>query len=98
VDGSHEAPIFSRARSRYFWLSIRLRDEAGWQLTDAGHAFLITIEQTASGTLDQELKPIEVIVTPSTARRASTPLLRLVADNQAGRHLTPSSTRSQKSG
>jgi hypothetical protein len=65
-----------------------LRDEAGWQLTDAGHAFLITIEQTASGTLDQELTPIEVIVIPSTARRASTPLLRLVADNQAGRRLT----------
>jgi hypothetical protein len=66
-----------------------LRDEAGWQLTEAGQAFLITIEQTALGRSGQELTPIEIIVTASAARQASTPLLWLVADNQTGRHLTP---------
>ena len=51
-----------------------LRDGAGWQLTDAGHAFLAAIEMPAPATSGQIESP-EVVVT-------LTPLLRLVADNQ----------------
>jgi hypothetical protein len=51
-----------------------LQDHAGWQLTEAGRAFLGAIEMPAPATPEQIESP-EVVVT-------LTPLLRLVADNQ----------------
>jgi hypothetical protein len=63
-----------------------LRDDAGWQLTEAGQAFLAAVERPAAAA-DQELTPSEVIVTVSApARQSPAPPLRLVADNRQGRH------------
>lgn len=69
------APDLDIFGSRYV-----MRDDGGWQLTEAGQAFLAAIEKPASATVDQELAAIEVIITPVAARRSS-PRLRLVADN-----------------
>jgi hypothetical protein len=57
------------------------QDNAGWQLTEAGRAFLAAIEMPTSAT-DQELTPVEVVVTPVPARQVSAPRLRLVANNR----------------
>ena len=49
-----------------------LRDDAGWKLTEAGHAFLVAVEMPASAIHDQELTPVEVIVMsarPSSRQR-----------------------------
>jgi hypothetical protein len=51
-----------------------LHDDAGWQLTEAGRAFLAALEMPAPAT-PERTEPPEVVVTLS-------PLLRLVADNQ----------------
>jgi hypothetical protein len=68
-----------------FGSSYVLRDDAGWQLTEAGHAFLAAIERPASAaTHDQEIT-LEVIVAPAPVGQASAPHLRLVADNRRGR-------------
>ena len=56
-----------------------LRDNAGWQLTEAGQAFLVAIEVRASAT---DLTSVEVVVTPVPARNLSAPRLRLVANNR----------------
>jgi hypothetical protein len=50
-----------------------LQDDAGWQLTEAGRAFLAAIEMPAPA-IPERIEPPEVMVTLS-------PLLRLVADN-----------------
>jgi hypothetical protein len=77
-----------------------LRDDAGWELTPVGRAFLAAIERPASATHDQAHVPAEVIVTPAPARQSPAPPLRLVADNGPARsrareidHLTNSSGR-----
>jgi len=69
------APDLDIFGSRYV-----VRDDGGWQLTEAGQDFLAAIEKPASATADQELAAIEVIMAPVAARRSS-PRLRLVADN-----------------
>jgi hypothetical protein len=77
---SARAPDLDIFSSRYV-----LRDDVGWQLTEAGYAFLAAIERPASATHDQELTPVEVILTPAPARKSSAPPLRLVADNSGGK-------------
>ena len=59
-----------------------LRDDAGWQLTEAGHAFLSAIEMPAQAAHEQITSP-EIIVMMSAPARQSPPL-RLVANNQSG--------------
>jgi hypothetical protein len=62
-----------------------VRDDAGWQLTEAGQAFVATIEMPARATPEQIALP-EIIVTLSgPARHSSAPPLRLVADNRPAR-------------
>jgi hypothetical protein len=58
-----------------------LRDDAGWQLTEAGHAFLAAIEMPVPATPEQTASP-EIIVTLSAPRQSPAPPLRLVADNR----------------
>jgi hypothetical protein len=77
---SARAPDLDIFGSRYV-----LRNDAAWQLTEAGYAFLADIEVPATATLDQDRAAVEVILTPTPARSPSVPILRLVADNQDGR-------------
>jgi hypothetical protein len=63
-----------------------LRDDTGWQLTEAGRAFLAGIEMPAPVTFDQKIAALDVVVSvlvpvPERPR----PTLRLVVDNQRGR-------------
>jgi len=59
-----------------------VRDNAGWQLTVAGHAFLVAIESLASAPPDQDITPVEVIVNVALARQSQAPALRLIVDNR----------------
>src|SRR4051794_14115364 len=60
-----------------------LRDNAGWQLTVAGHDFLVAVEGPAStAPPDQDITPVEVIVKVALARQSQAPALRLVVDNR----------------
>jgi hypothetical protein len=61
-----------------------LRDDAGWQLTEAGQAFLAAIEMPVPATQAQITSP-EIIVTVSAPARQSPAPLRLVADNRRAR-------------
>jgi hypothetical protein len=71
-----------------FGSSYVLRDDAGWQLTEAGYAFLAAVEMPVPATPEQITSP-EIIVTVSTpACQLPTPPLRLVADNRHGRRRT----------
>jgi hypothetical protein len=71
------APDLDIFGSRYV-----VRDQAGWQLTEAGHAFLAAIEMPAT---PDEISLPEIIVTISVpARPTPAPPLRLVADNRRG--------------
>jgi hypothetical protein len=80
-----------------FGSSYVLRDDAGWQLTEAGHAFLAAIERPASAaTHDQEITP-EVIMAPAPVGQASAPHLRLVADNRRGRRGARAKDRTNRS-
>jgi hypothetical protein len=65
-----------------FGSSYVLRDDVGWQLTEAGHAFLAAIEMPAQAAHEQITSP-EIIVTISAPARQSPPL-RLVASNRSG--------------
>jgi hypothetical protein len=72
-----------------------LRDEAGWQLTEAGQAFLASMEMPASietaapATCAHEVGPLEVIVTlQAPTRQPAAPALRLVVDNSRARRRT----------
>jgi hypothetical protein len=72
-----------------FGSSYVLRDDAGWQLTEAGYAFLAAVEMPVPATPEQITSP-EIIVTVSTpARQLPTPSLRLVADNSGGKASRP---------
>jgi hypothetical protein len=78
------APDLDIFGSRYV-----LRDDAGWQLTEAGHAFLAATEGGASATPVEEITPHEVIViVQAPARQLPAPPLRLVFDNPRGRRRT----------
>jgi hypothetical protein len=74
-----------------------LRDDAGWQLTEAGYAFLAGIEVPAQATLDQHSAAVEVILTPTPARSPSLPILRLVADNQDAKRCDRANDRTNRS-
>jgi hypothetical protein len=69
------APDLDIFGSRYV-----LRDDAGWQLTEAGQAFLATLEMPTQVRPEQTPSP-EIIVTLSVPRQLPAPPLRLVADN-----------------
>jgi hypothetical protein len=74
-----------------------LRDEAGWQLTGAGQAFLASIEMPAPATPDREIGLPEVIVTvQAPARQLLAPQLRLVVDNPRGRRRIRGKDRANK--
>jgi hypothetical protein len=74
---SARAPDLDIFASRYV-----LRDEAGWQVTEAGQAFLASIETPARATPDREIAPPEVIVMVQTpVGQSPAPPLRLVVDN-----------------
>jgi hypothetical protein len=66
-----------------FGASYVLRDDAGWQITEAGRAFLGAIEMPAAATPEQFTSPDIVVVISALARQS--PPLRLVADNRLGR-------------
>jgi hypothetical protein len=71
------APDLDVFGSRYV-----LRDVAGWQLTEAGHAFLAALETPALAAPAEEITPAEVIViVQAAARQSPAPPLRLVIDN-----------------
>lgn len=90
---SARAPDLDIFSSRYV-----LRDDAGWQLTEAGHAFLAAVEMPAPATPDQEITPPVVIVTVTApARQSPTPPLRLVADNRRGRRRARGKDRTNRS-
>lgn len=59
-----------------------LRDDAGWQLTEAGRSFVEGIELAVQATPEQITLP-EIVVTLSAPRVS--PPLRLVADNSRER-------------
>ena len=62
-----------------FSQSFVLRDDAGWQITDAGRAFLASIETPIQTTTDNE-QPTEAAVVMPVPPQASPPI-RLVAVN-----------------
>jgi hypothetical protein len=72
------APDLDIFGSRYV-----LRDDAGWQLTEAGAAFLAAIDEIpAVATPAEEISSPEVIViVQAAARQLPAPPLRLVIDN-----------------
>jgi hypothetical protein len=89
---SARAPDLDIFSSRYV-----LRDEAGWQLTAAGQAFLAAIESPARAAPDQQIGPPEVIVTvEAPARQSPAPPLRLVVDNPRGRRRTRGKDRANR--
>ena len=79
------APDLDIFGSRYV-----LRDDAGWQLTEAGAAFLAALDEIrAVATPAEEITPPEVIViVQAPARQSPAPPLRLVIDNPRGRGRT----------
>jgi hypothetical protein len=85
------APDLDIFGSRYV-----LRDDAGWQLTEAGHAFLTAVE-TAPVTHNQEIPPPEVILAPVLICQSSVPPLRLVADNRWGSRRARARDRTNRS-
>jgi hypothetical protein len=67
-----------------FSSSYVLRDDAGWQLTEAGNAFIAAIEIPVPATSEQ-IASLEIVVTVSAAvRQTPAPPLRLVVDNPLG--------------
>ena len=65
-----------------FSQSFVLRDDAGWQITDAGRAFLVSVESPTQA--DNERVP-EPVAKPSPAPIPASPPIRLVAANRRGR-------------
>src|SRR5882757_2496718 len=66
-----------------FSQSFVLRDNAGWQITDAGRAFLASVETPNQMTADNE-KPAGAAVAMPVPPQASPPI-RLVAVYRRGR-------------
>ena len=78
------APDLDIFGSRYV-----LRDDAGWQLTDDGAAFLAALDEIPAVATPAEITPPEVIViVQAPARQSPAPPLRLVIDNPRGRGRT----------
>jgi hypothetical protein len=67
-----------------FSQSFVLRDDAGWQITDAGQAFLASVETPIQLTVDIEQPPEAVVVT-APVRPPASPPIRLIAVNRRGR-------------
>ncbi|MBR1200953.1 hypothetical protein JQ634_34475 [Bradyrhizobium sp. AUGA SZCCT0240] len=67
-----------------FSQSFVLRDDAGWQITDAGRAFLGSVESPIQVTADNE-QPTEAAVATPVPPQALSPI-RLVVVNRRGRH------------
>jgi hypothetical protein len=88
---SARAPDLDIFGSRYV-----LRDQTGWQLTEAGHTFLAGIENPIPATHDPNVAAVLVILTPTPGRQSATPTLRLVADNQETRRPDPKVHRKQE--
>jgi hypothetical protein len=60
-----------------------LRDDSGWQITDAGQQFLAWLEAPARGADCHEQQPeVHVAVAPAAQTSPQPPLLRLVVDNE----------------
>jgi hypothetical protein len=73
------APDLDIFGSRYV-----LRDDAGWQLTQAGQDFLAAVEMPVPAN-DHDIAATEVIVTIAAAVRQSPEPPRLVSDNRGAR-------------
>jgi hypothetical protein len=71
-----------------------LRYDAGWQITEAGHAFLAATEGGAPATREITL---EIIVAPAPGCPSSAPRLRLVADNRQGGRRARAQERTNRS-
>jgi hypothetical protein len=69
-----------------------LRDDAGWQLTEAGHSFLDAIEKAAPAAPEQITLP-DINVTLSAPPVSPAPPLRLVADNPRQTRRAPGGDR-----
>ncbi len=69
-----------------FSQSFVLRDDAGWQITDAGRAFLASVETPIQLAADNE-QPPEAVATPVPT--PPPPPIRLVAVNRRGRRRRP---------
>jgi hypothetical protein len=61
-----------------FGQSLILRDNEGWQITDAGRALLAAIEKPVPAMADQGSEPIAPVPSPAS------PPIRLVAVNRRG--------------
>jgi hypothetical protein len=78
---SERAPDLDIFGSRYV-----LRDQAGWQLTQAGRAFLDALEMPAPATSDQHDAASAISVSePIATAPPPCPPLRIVANNGRGR-------------
>jgi hypothetical protein len=88
---SSRAPDLDIFGSRYV-----LRDQTGWQLTEAGHTFLAGIENSIPAMHDPNVAAVQVILKPTPRRQSATPTLRLVADNQETRRPDPKVHRTQE--
>jgi hypothetical protein len=64
-----------------FSQSFVLRDDVGWQITDAGRAFLASVEAPIQTTADNKQPPEAVATAPPPA----SPPIRLVAVDRRGR-------------
>jgi hypothetical protein len=71
-----------------FGSSYVLRDDDGWQLTEAGHAFLAAVEMPALVTPAEQIAPEVIVMVQAPARQSPAPSLRLVIDNPRGRRRT----------
>jgi hypothetical protein len=71
-----------------FSSSYILRDDAGWQLTEAGHAFLTAIEMPVPAKPVPATSPEIMVTVSAPARQSPAPPLRLVIDNARGRRRT----------
>jgi hypothetical protein len=64
------------------------RDDAGWQLTEVGYAFLAAVEMPVPATSEQITSPEIIVTVSASARQSPAPPLRLVIDNRPGRRRT----------
>lgn len=62
-----------------------LRDDAGWQLTEAGAAFLAALDEIPADVITP---PEVLVIVQAPARQLPAPPLRLVIDNPRGRRHT----------
>ena len=58
-----------------------LREDLGWQLTEAGRAFLLAVELPLPAIPPQEIAQAEVVVVVHARAQSPTPELRLVVHN-----------------